>query len=109
MAVLAIKLAGHANGVSQLHGEVSRAMWKNVWPELPEEQLPLNSITNGVHTRTWMSNHMTSLLIRYLGTRWMEDPTDHNVWRRISKSPMRNCGEPSRAAVRSWSTLPASA
>jgi starch phosphorylase len=87
MAVLALKLAGHANGVSQLHGEVSRRMWKNLWPELPEEQLPLSSITNGVHTRTWMSNHMTSLLIRYMGTRWLDDPTDHNVWRRIAKIP----------------------
>ncbi len=87
MAVLALKLAGHANGVSQLHGEVSRKMWKNAWPELPEEQLPLTSITNGVHTRTWMSNHMASLLIRYLGKRWLDDPTDHNVWRRISKIP----------------------
>ncbi len=87
MAVLAIKLAGHANGVSQLHGEVSRSMWKNLWPELPEEQLPLTSITNGVHTRTWMSNHMASLLVRYLGTRWLDDPTDHGVWRRIAKIP----------------------
>jgi len=87
MAVLALKLAGHINGVSQLHGEVSRQMWKNAWPELPLEQLPLNSITNGVHTRTWMSNHMASLLVRYLGTRWLEDPTDHNVWRRIGKIP----------------------
>ncbi|GFE59527.1 glycosyltransferase family 1 protein [Geobacter sp. AOG2] len=87
MAVLALKLAGHANGVSELHGEVSRKMWKNTWPELPEEQLPLTSITNGVHTRTWMSNYMASLLVRYLGTRWLDDPTDHNVWRRISKIP----------------------
>lgn len=87
MAVLALKLAGHANGVSQLHGEVSRRMWKNLWPELPEEQLPLSSTTNGVHTRTWMSNHMASLLIRYLGTKWLEDPTDHSVWRRIAKIP----------------------
>ena len=87
MAVLALKLAGHANGVSQLHGEVSRSMWKNLWPELPEEQLPLTSITNGVHTRTWMSGQMGSLLIRYLGTRWLDDPTDHNVWRRIAKIP----------------------
>jgi len=87
MAVLALKLAGHANGVSQLHGEVSRKMWKNLWPELPEDQLPLTSITNGVHTRTWMSNHMASLLVRYLGTRWREDPSDHGVWRRIAKIP----------------------
>jgi len=87
MAVLALKLAGHANGVSELHGQVSRRMWKNTWPELPEEQLPLSSITNGVHTRTWMSNHMASLLVRYLGTRWLDDPTDHNVWRRVSRIP----------------------
>ncbi|HEY4743798.1 MAG TPA: glycosyltransferase family 1 protein [Desulfuromonadaceae bacterium] len=87
MAVLALKLAGHANGVSQLHGEVSRSMWRNVWPELPEEQVPLTSITNGVHTRTWISNHMASLLVRYLGTRWLDDPTNHNVWRRIAKIP----------------------
>ena len=87
MAVLALKLAGHANGVSQLHGEVSRTMWKNLWPELPEEQLPLTSITNGVHTRTWMSRQMGSLLVRYLGNRWLDDPTDHNVWRRIAKIP----------------------
>lgn len=87
MAVLALKLAGHANGVSQLHGEVSRSMWKHLWPELPEEQLPLTSITNGVHTRTWMSGQMGSLLIRYLGTRWLDDPTDHAVWRRIAKIP----------------------
>ncbi len=87
MAVLALKLAGHTNGVSQLHGEVSRAMWKNTWPELPEEQLPLTSITNGVHTRTWMSGQMASLLIRYLGTRWQEDLTDHNAWRRVARIP----------------------
>lgn len=87
MAVLALKLAGHANGVSQLHGEVSRSMWKNLWPELPEEQLPLSSITNGVHTRTWMSGQIGSLLVRYLGTRWLDDPTNHAVWRKISKIP----------------------
>ncbi|HPX60187.1 MAG TPA: glycosyltransferase family 1 protein [Deltaproteobacteria bacterium] len=87
MAVLALHLASHANGVSQLHGEVSRQMWKNLWPELPEEQSPLTSITNGVHTRTWMSNQMARLLVRYLGVRWLEDPTDHAVWRRVSRIP----------------------
>lgn len=87
MAVLALKLAGHINGVSQLHGEVSRKMWRNAWPELPIEQVPLTSITNGIHTRSWMSNHMSSLLVRYLGTRWMDDPTDRNVWRGVLKIP----------------------
>ncbi|ACM18899.1 alpha-glucan phosphorylase [Geotalea daltonii FRC-32] len=87
MAVLALKLTGHANGVSQLHGEVSRKMWKNVWPDLPEEHLPLTSITNGVHNKTWLSREMARLLIRYLGTRWLEDPTDASVWRRVSRIP----------------------
>ncbi len=87
MAVLALKLAGYANGVSQLHGEVSRRMWRNLWPELPEEQMPLTSITNGVHTRTWMSNSMVSLLVRYLGTRWQDDPAEYNAWRRIPRIP----------------------
>ncbi|MBJ6724767.1 alpha-glucan family phosphorylase [Geomesophilobacter sediminis] len=87
MAILAMKLAGHTNGVSQLHGEVSRKMWADVWPDLPEEQLPLSSITNGVHDRSWLSDEMADLLIRYLGTRWIEDPTSPALWRRISRIP----------------------
>ncbi len=87
MAVLALRLAGYCNGVSKLHGSVSRKMWKNIWPELPEEQLPLTAITNGVHTRTWLSNEMAGLLIRYLGTRWLDDPTDYDVWKKIHLVP----------------------
>jgi starch phosphorylase len=87
MAVLALRLASHANGVSQLHGEVSRKMWKNVWPELPEEHLPLTSITNGVHMKTWLSSDMAGLLNRYLGTRWLEDSTDAGLWRRVGRIP----------------------
>jgi starch phosphorylase len=87
MAVLALKLASHSNGVSQLHGEVSRRMWKNLWPELPEEHLPLTSITNGVHIRSWLSGNMAGLIIRYLGSRWLEDAADAGLWRRISRIP----------------------
>jgi len=87
MAVLALKLASHSNGVSQLHGEVSRKMWKNVWPELPEEHQPLTSITNGVHIRSWLSRDMAGLLIRYLGPRWLEDSTDAGLWRRVGRIP----------------------
>jgi glycogen phosphorylase len=87
MAVLALKLSGHANGVSRLHGEVSRKMWKNLWPELPMEHLPLDSITNGVHSKTWLSSEMESLLIRYLGARWLSDPADFQVWRKINMVP----------------------
>jgi starch phosphorylase len=87
MAVLALKLAAHSNGVSELHGDVSRQMWKNLWPELPEEHLPLSSITNGVHPKTWLSQDMSGLLTRYLGSRWQEEPTNQAVWRRVSRIP----------------------
>jgi starch phosphorylase len=87
MAVLALRLADHSNGVSQLHGEVSRKMWKNMWPDLPEEHLPLGSISNGVHTKTWLATEMTGLLIRYLGTRWLDDPTDYSIWRKAAHIP----------------------
>jgi starch phosphorylase len=87
MAVLALKLAGHSNGVSRLHGEVSRKMWKNIWPELPEEHLPLISVTNGVHIKTWLSGEMDDLLVRYLGHRWMDDSTNTAMWRKIARIP----------------------
>jgi starch phosphorylase len=87
MAVLALKLADHANGVSQLHGEVSRKMWRNLWADLPEEHLPLTSVTNGVHMRTWMSTDMEGLLIRYLGNRWQDNATDVTLWKRVSSIP----------------------
>ncbi|AAR33703.1 glycosyltransferase family 1 protein [Geobacter sulfurreducens] len=87
MAVLALRLANHANGVSQLHGEVSRKMWKNLWPELPDEHIPITSVTNGVHTKTWLSVEMAGLLTRYLGNRWREDPTDSLLWKRVANIP----------------------
>jgi starch phosphorylase len=87
MAVLALRLADHCNGVSELHGEVSRKMWKNLWPELPEEHLPLTSITNGVHIKSWLSDEMARLLIRYLGPRWLDDSTDTGLWRRVNRIP----------------------
>src|SRR5207237_6095658 len=55
MTVLALKLANVANGVSQLHGAVSRKMWQGWWPGLPESEVPIAAITNGVHTRSWLS------------------------------------------------------
>jgi starch phosphorylase len=87
MAVLAMKLSIHSNGVSELHGEVSRKMWADVWPDLPEEQLPLTSITNGVHQSTWLSEEMTALLVRYLGTRWIEEQGAEQLWRKVSRIP----------------------
>ncbi len=87
MAVLALKTAAACNGVSRLHGRVSRAMWQNVWPGVPEDEIPIGSVTNGVHTRSWISGDMASLLDRYLGPRWSRRPEDHSVWQRIDQIP----------------------
>ncbi len=87
MAVLAIRLADSYNGVSQLHGEVSRRMWHNLWPQVPQQEVPIRHITNGIHTRTWLSPDLVFLLDRYLGDKWMTDPTDQSVWENVQQIP----------------------
>ncbi len=85
MTVLAIRLSAYSNAVSALHGEVSRDMWKGLWPELPTEEVPITSVTNGVHIRTWLSHDMTDLLDRYFGPRFYDDPTHLDIWERIDR------------------------
>jgi len=87
MTVLALRLANFSNGVSRLHGSVSRKMWKNLWPDLPEAEIPITSITNGIHTRSWLAPEMTQLYDRYLGIQWEDRPTDHSIWRRVDHIP----------------------
>jgi len=87
MTVLAIRLSNTANGVSALHGKVSRSMWKAIWPSLPEAEVPITSITNGVHTRSWMAADFSLLFDRYLGTHWEEKPTDHTIWKKVDNIP----------------------
>ncbi len=87
MTVLAIRLSNISNGVSKLHGTVSRKMWKALWPDLPEAEIPITSITNGVHTRTWLAPEVAQLYDRYLGVQWEEKPTDYSVWKRVENIP----------------------
>ena len=87
MTVLALKLSNVSNGVSALHGVVSRKMWRGLWPELPEAEIPITSITNGVHTRTWLAPEIWQLYDRYLGLQWDDRPTDHSVWKRVENIP----------------------
>ena len=65
MTVLALRTARFANGVSELHGEVSREMWRGLWPDRPVEGVPIGAITNGVHARTWLGPEMASLFATY--------------------------------------------
>ncbi len=87
MAVLAIRTSQWANGVSKLHGEVSRDMWQNIWPGMPHDEVPIGHVTNGVHARSWLSGDLTFLFDRYLGNRWQADPVDHKVWNAVYDMP----------------------
>jgi starch phosphorylase len=87
MAVLALKNVARTNGVSDLHRVVSRRMWKRIWPELPEVDIPIHGITNGIHIPSWISDDMAHLLDRYLGRRWTEDPDNIKIWERINHIP----------------------
>ncbi len=87
MTVLALNLSSFANGVSRLHGEVSRKMWIPVWPDVPEEEIPIRSITNGTHTRSIISHDLASLFDRYLGPRWRDMPAVESIWERLDEIP----------------------
>lgn len=83
MTILALRMAAFSNGVSRLHGEVSRCLWQGLWPEVPEEEIPIAHITNGVHFQSWISQEMNELYDRYLGPNWWEQSGEQNGWRRI--------------------------
>ena len=87
MTPLALRTSAFANGVSRLHGQVSREMWQSLWPQLPVDEVPISSVTNGIHPRTWLSREMGQLLDRYLGPRLVESPHDQSVWERVDKIP----------------------
>ncbi|MFH0881543.1 MAG: alpha-glucan family phosphorylase [bacterium] len=87
MAILAIGLSAFVNGVSKLHGEVSRKMWSDRWPLVSAEEVPIHHVTNGVHARSWVSAEMSHLYDRYIGKRWQEDPRDHELWERVERIP----------------------
>ncbi|MDY0004472.1 MAG: alpha-glucan family phosphorylase, partial [Polyangia bacterium] len=87
MALLAGRNANYINGVSKLHGAVTRAMYHRIMPEIPIHEIPSGSITNGVHAPTWTSSEMASLFDRYLGRGWLEDASNPNVWAKILQVP----------------------
>jgi starch phosphorylase len=91
MAVMGLRLAGRSNAVARLHGRVSRAMFGRLWPQVPEDEVPITSVTNGVHADTWTSPEMDDLLSRHVLPEWHEagadrwarvhDAGDDEVWR----------------------------
>ena len=87
MTILALRMSAHSNGVSKLHGQVTRDMWQQLWPDVPRDEIPIRHVTNGVHCQTWASHEMDQLYDRYLGPRWREEPADAALWKAIDRVP----------------------
>jgi starch phosphorylase len=87
MALLALRTTAFANGVSELHGETSRKMFHSIWPNVPIQEVPIQHVTNGIHTRSWVSHEMAELFSRYLGPNWVKKPADQTVWQRVERIP----------------------
>jgi starch phosphorylase len=83
MTVLGLKLSRRANAVSSLHGEVSRAMWKKLYPRTPEDAIPIGHITNGVHVPSWLAPQMCRLYDRHLGVGWQHRSGVAQTWEDI--------------------------
>jgi starch phosphorylase len=83
----ALRSSRIANGVSVRHGEVARAMWHELWPDRPVEDVPIVHVTNGVHVPTWLGGPMRELLDRHLGEGWTERATDPATWEPVDGIP----------------------
>ena len=87
MTALAIRSAGSTNAVSQLHGEVTRAMFAPMWPDIPEPERPVSAVTNGVHVPTWIASDLANLFAKHLGPDWLERHDDPALWDGIASIP----------------------
>ena len=87
MAVLALRLSRGVNAVSKLHCNVSKKMWRSLWPSIDDDDIPIGFVTNGVHIPSYLSKEMSDLFDRYLGEGWIEEPDNTKVWSRVYTIP----------------------
>jgi len=87
MMLLALRTSAFANGVSRLHGKISRAMVHPTMPQVPEHEIPIGHVTNGAHTWTWVSREMAQLFDRYLGPEWSRRPGQAITWKPVDDIP----------------------
>jgi glycogen phosphorylase len=93
MATLALRLSDYRNGVSELHGQVSRKMFNFLWQDRSEEDVPITHITNGVHAGSWLAHQMGVLFGKHLGPGWIENMDDPDLWSRVDDIPDRELWE----------------
>lgn len=87
MTVLALKMSDRHNGVSKLHGEVSRKMWSWLWPNKSVDDVPITYVTNGIHTETWLAPELKALFDQYLGKDWVLHIDDQTMWKQVNQIP----------------------
>jgi glycogen phosphorylase len=87
MTALAINTAGRWNAVSHVHELESKKMWRSIWPHLPESQIPITHVTNGVHVPAWLNEGFYQLFNKYLGKDWLKTQDDANMWQRVLEIP----------------------
>ena len=87
MGILALKISGRKNGVSKLHGAVSRELFSDVWPVIPSNETPIDYVTNGVHTCSWLAPTIKDLYNEYLRPYWQDNIQDDEIWKDIYKIP----------------------
>jgi len=87
MTAFALRMCGHRNAVSRKHGEVARRMWQSLWPDVPEDKVPIDHVTNGIHVPTWIEPKMELLFNKYLGPNWLEDHDNPVIWELIDNIP----------------------
>ena len=87
MTALAFRMASQRCAVSQLHGKVTRRMWHSLWPEVPEEQVPISHVTNGIHVSSWVAPELYYLFEKYLGKDWIKEHDDKRLWERVLNIP----------------------
>lgn len=87
MPILALKLSNGRNAVSELHGEVSRGMWKFLWEDLDVKDVPIDHVTNGVHIRNWLARRLNILLEKHLGADWYDRLDDQKFMEKVDAIP----------------------
>ncbi len=87
VAVLALRQSPRRNAVSRLHRRATARMMRPGWVDFPAGEMPIESVTNGVHTKTWVASEMEQLFDHYLGPRWREDASSREAWQRVERIP----------------------
>jgi glycogen phosphorylase len=87
MTAFSLRLSGYRNGVSKRHAEVSRKMWRSLWPDVPEDRIPIDYVTNGVHVPTWIEPKIKLLLDKYIGADWLDTHDDPAIWQHLDDIP----------------------